>query len=188
MDAKVIESRLLRNPKYSSNWIETAAKILSASTMFTEKDLTNYNAEQLDILNGAIEFNAKADEAARVSIPAIARPELNATQMRLMLAGLQNKVPVEFLNKAITTETPYATSNYLIQGYIDGFNMSKYFKGYDNDQIYEIYAGFRNKVDVTKYDKPGISSDVMGLIRHALEIKKNITVDIKSEILTISMT
>ena len=51
MDKKIIESRLLRNPKYSSAWVETAAKILTSSNTFTEEKLAEFNAEQLEIIN-----------------------------------------------------------------------------------------------------------------------------------------
>ena len=185
MDKKIIESRLLRNPKYSSAWVETAAKILTSSNTFTEEKLAEFNAEQLEIINAAIEYNEKAAEDARASIMDIANPELNATQMRLILAGQQNKIPIAFLKTVVSKDIPYATSNYIVQAAVDGYDMAKYVKGYNNDQVYEIYAGVHNNVDINVYDKPEINADIMGLVRHALEIDKAVSIDMESGKVTI---
>jgi hypothetical protein len=84
MDAKALETRLLENPKYGSTWIELAVKILTGSNMLSEAKLAEFDAEQLDIINAAIEYNKK-NEDKPIDITVLCDSKLNATQMRLIL-------------------------------------------------------------------------------------------------------
>lgn len=172
MDTKIIESMLLKNPTYSSSWIENAAKLI-ANFGYDESDLTDFCSEQLELIVGAHDFNVKNPDNT-VDVTYIANPKLNATQMRLMLAGQQNKISVEKLTELINENIPYAVSNYTVQAAIDGKDMSKYTHDYSPDQVYEIYAGITNGLDVSIYDKSDIDPATMGLIRHALEIGKTV--------------
>lgn len=182
--AKVLESQLIKNPKYSSGWIENASKIIANSDTFIEEELAKFDAEQLDVINAALDYNEKNKDDG-VNVDAIANPELNATQMRLMFAGMQNKLSVSLLKKLISKNIPYAVSNYIVQAAIDGQDLSKYISGYEPDQVYEIYAGIHNGVDVSVYDDPHISAGMMGLMRHALELGLSASLDFNTSVLTI---
>lgn len=169
MDVKVIEAKLLRNPKYSSAWVENAAKILANTNVFVEETLAKCSSEQLEIINAALEYNTKNEN--KVSILDIADTSLNATQMRLIFAGQQNHVSIATLKQLVNKDIPYVISNYAVQAAIEGHDMSKYVNGlYDNDQVYEIYAGLHNGIDVSCYDNTNISANIMGLMRHASEL------------------
>lgn len=184
MDAKALETRLLQNPKYGSTWIDLAVKILTGSNMLSESKLAEFDAEQLDIINAAIEYNKK-NEDKPIDITVICDKNLNATQMRLIFAGQQNNVPDNVLKTIVNSDTPYATSNYVLQALIDGYDMLKYLKGYDNDQVYEIYAGLHNKIDVSKYDNASIDAGTMGIIRHCLEVGKDVDYDAEAGKITV---
>lgn len=184
MNEKVIESQLIKNPKYSSSWIKSAAKILASSDVFIEDELAKFDAEQLGIIVSAIEFNEKNKDNA-VDIASIANPDLNATQMQLMFVGQQNKITVSALKTMVSKNIPYAVSNYVVQAAIEGKDMLKYLHGYEPDQVYEIYAGLHNGVDVSDYDNTCLSSSVMGLIRHAKELRMSMSYDYDKKELTI---
>lgn len=184
MNEKVIESYLIRNPKYSSAWIKSATKILANSDIFIEEELAMFDAEQLGIIVAALEHNEK-NKDGRVDISSIANSELNATQMQLMFIGQQNKIAVNILKTMISKDIPYAVSNYVIQGTIEGKDMLKYVHNYDPDQVYEIYAGLHNGIDVSNYDDASISSNIMGIIRHAKELGMNAAFDLNKKEITI---
>lgn len=184
MNEKVIESFLLRNSKYSSAWIKSATKILTSSDVFIEEELAKFDAEQLGIIVAALEFNEKNKDNT-VDIASIANSELNATQMQLMFIGQQNKIAVNILKTMISKDIPYAVSNYAVQGTIEGKDMLKYVHGYDPDQVYEIYAGLHNGLDVSDYDDASISSNIMGLIRHAKELGLSVSFDSDKKEITI---
>lgn len=186
MDAKALETRLLENPKYGSTWIELAVKILTGSNMLSEAKLAEFDAEQLDIINAAIEYNKK-NEDKPIDITVLCDSKLNATQMKLIFAGQQNGIPDEALKTIVNAETPYATSNYVLQALIDGYDMIKYLKGYDHDQVYEIYAGLHNKIDVSSYDDPSIDATTMGIIRHGLEVGKKVEYDAEAGKITVTV-
>lgn len=183
MDTKVIESALVMNPKYSSDWISTAAKLI-ANYNYSEEQLTDFCTEQLDVINSAHEYNTK-NKDNKLDISVILNPRLNATQMRLLIAGQQNGISVETLSTLVNENIPYAISNYIVQGHIEGFNMSNYVKGYTTDQVYEIYAGLHNGIDINAYAHPEISADIMGLMRHAIELGKSVTLDLNTQNLII---
>lgn len=184
MNEKVIESFLLRNSKYSSAWIKSATKILTSSDIFIEEELAKFDAEQLGIIVAALEFNEK-NKDNMVDIASIANSELNATQMQLMFIGQQNKIAVNILKTMISKDIPYAVSNYAVQGTIENKDMLKYVHGYDPDQVYEIYAGLHNGLDVSDYDDVSISSNIMGLIRHAKELGLSVSFDSDKKEITI---
>ena len=94
-----------------------------------------------------------------------------------MFIGQQNKIAVNILKTMISKDIPYAVSNYAVQGTIEDKDMLKYVHGYDPDQVYEIYAGLHNGLDVSDYDDASISSNIMGLIRHAKELGLSVNFD-----------
>jgi hypothetical protein len=112
-------------------------------------------------------------------------PRLNATQMRLMIAGWTNNIPRKVLYRCINEDVPYEVANYVLQAYIEGYDISEYVtvnSGFNVDQIYEIYCGLHNKIDATRYAKAEIPAKTMGVIRHFLELGCNdITYTINSD-------
>lgn len=185
-DAKKYESMLLANPRYSDKWISIAAKILADFNNISETSLLDFNADQLEVIYD-LERYIKDQELNDLPARALRQeftPEYNATQLRLKLTAYMRDVPPEIINKFIAPEIPYAKSNYLVQAYIDGHDMNWYVN-FNHEQIYELYAGLVNGVDINKYDKKYISAEKMGVIRHALEIGLNVYYDKDSKTITI---
>lgn len=166
---KACEAKLLMNPKYDSDWVQNAAKLMDEYDCKVGT-LEHFNAAQLDVIYDAKEFfNDMKDK--KYSLTDIMDERLNATQMQLMLAGWRNDIPRKILLRFVSPDIPYEFSNYALQAYLEGNDMSPYInKGFDRDQFYEIFCGLHNKVDVGKYATPEIPANAMGLIRHALEI------------------
>lgn len=177
MKNDAIVTKMLRNPKHSSEWINIASEIV-ADYDFTEEELTPFNTDQLKvILNSAKKYGAEKTRN-------FAKPELNSTQMQIYFAGYDNNLDDEILQQFIKPEIPYNVSDYVVQAWIDGHDMRKYLD-YDPEQIYEIFAGFVNGIDVSKYDDKNINAVIMGLIRHALECGFEVSEDDKSIIIDI---
>lgn len=183
---KACEAKLVIYPKYDSNWVQNAAKLMD-EYKWTVEDLDKFNASQLDIIYNA-EGYLKDIFITDYKLNDIANPELNSSQMNLMLAGWQNNIPVDVIAKFVSPEIPYEFSSYALQAYLEGNDMTAYINnGYDRDQFYEIFCGFHNKIDVNKYADPRINARVMGIMRHALEIGYNvITYDFGIDSLTIT--
>lgn len=180
---KCIESALLKDPRFSSSWINTAKKIISEYNWDTN-ELAKYNSEQIEVIYDSLAVvENKKDLNNEMDI--LYDPKLNATQMRLLLTAISKGLKKDDLKIYADPNLAYAKSNYLLQALIDGIDMSKYID-YDNEQIYEIYAGIVNNVDITKYDDINISAKKMGIIRHALEIKLDVVYDKNTKNITIS--
>lgn len=184
MLTKQIENDLITNPKYSSTWISVAAKLM-AEFCLSEDILVDLNTEQLEIIYDLEKYISTHPDYHILDI--VEREyfsKYNATQLRLILTAYMKEVPAEIITKFIAPEIPYAKSNYLIQAYIDGYDMSSYID-FDHEQIYELYAGYVNNVDTSKYDKIDISAEKMGIIRHALELKMDPIYDEETKTITI---
>ena len=170
------ETILLNKPEYDSNWIKFATELIDEYDYY-EKFLVPYSANQLEIILKAEKYNkAKSETEKSIDITSLLYANLNATQMELRFTALKFGVPTEDVIKMINKSIPYATSNYIVQAYLDGKGdeLNKYIDynniKYDTDQIYEIYAGLHNNVDISIYADPDISAETMGIIRHALEV------------------
>lgn len=185
---KKYESSLLANPKYSSNWISIAAKILGEfDDVVSLADLTNFDAEQLEViydLEKYIRDNLSSFTDSGYSLRTRFSSSYNATQLRLILTSYVKNVPTEIIDLFISPDIPYAKSNYLIQAYIDGTDMREYID-FDHEQIYELYAGIINGVNITVYDKKDIPAEKMGVIRHALEVGYTAVYDRENKKITI---
>lgn len=185
---KKYESSLLANPKYSSNWISIAAKILGEfDDVVSLTSLTDFDAEQLEViyeLEKYIRDNLSSFTDSGYSLRTRFSSSYNATQLRLILTSYVKNVPTEIIDLFISPDIPYAKSNYLIQAYIDGSDMRDYID-FNHEQIYELYAGIVNGVDITVYNKKDIPAEKMGIIRHALEV--GCTVEYNNETKTITI-
>lgn len=185
---KKYESSLLANPKYSSNWISIAAKILGEfDDVVSLTSLTDFDAEQLEViydLEKYIRDNLSSFTDSGYSLRTRFSSSYNATQLRLILTSYVKNVPTEIIDLFISPDIPYAKSNYLIQAYIDGTDMREYID-FDHEQIYELYAGIINGVNITVYDKKDIPAEKMGVIRHALEVGYTAVYDRENKKITI---
>ena len=167
MTEKELELQLLDNPKYSSEWIKNAVHLICKCGL-TEEELEKFDVEQLTQL---VSMFTSAEQNSEIDINGFLNPELNATQMQLLITGYSHGLTTEQLKPYFNPEIPYVKSNWAISGLIEGFNLNMYIKrGYDKDQIYEIYSGMKDGVDVSSYDKIEISGEKMGLARHALNL------------------
>ena len=185
---KKYESSLLANPKYSSNWISIAAKILGEfDDVVSLTSLTDFDAEQLEViydLEKYIRDNLSSFTDSGSSLRTRFSSSYNATQLRLILTSYVKNVPTEIIDLFISPDIPYAKSNYLIQAYIDGSDMRDYID-FNHEQIYELYAGIVNGVDITVYNKKDIPAKKMGVIRHALEVGYTAVYDRENKKITI---
>lgn len=168
------EFTLLHNPLYSSEWVKYAA-ILIDEYNDSLLALEDFNANQLEII---VDAKHEAKNNNNINISLFLNPKLNETQMQLLLKGYKSGLTTEQLEKYADPNIPYVISNWAISALIDGNNMNKYVdEGYDSDQMYEIYCGLKDKLNVSLYDKKDIPGDIMALARHAMSIGlKNIKI------------
>jgi len=164
---KQIEMRLLKNPAYSSAWIDSAAKLMDKCSI-EEVEIKEFNTEQLDMI---LSVFTSAEKNPEIRPERFMNPELNATQMQVILTGYSHGLTTEQLLPYFNPSIPYIKSNWAIAALVEGHDMHSYIEaGYDEDQIYEIYSGFKSGVDVEKYDGLKISAEKMAVARHALEM------------------
>ena len=102
---KACEAQLIMYPKYDSDWVQNAAKLMD-EYKWTVEDLDKFNASQLDIIYSA-EGYLKDIYITDYKLNDIANPELNSSQMNLMFAGWQNDIPVDVIAKFVSPEIPY---------------------------------------------------------------------------------
>ena len=165
MDKKMIEMMLLDNPKHSSAWIESAAHLMEKCGL-TEEDLSKFDAEQLQTI---VSMFTSAEQNQGIWIEGFLNPELNATQMQVILTGYSHGLTTEQLQPYFNPEIPYIKSNWGITALADGFDILSYIEdGYDKDQLYEIYAGKKDGIDTSIYDSKDITAEKMALAHHAL--------------------
>ena len=165
MNEKELELTLLTNPKYSSGWIQNAIPLMVKCGL-SEEELIKYDIEQLQLIASMFGL---AEQNQDVYIEGFLNPELNATQMQLLLTGYSKGLTTEQLKPYFNPAIPYVKSNWYITALIEGFDLNDYdINAYDINQIYEIYAGKKDGVDVSVYNKIDIPAEKMALAHHAL--------------------
>lgn len=157
---ELIKYQLSKNAKYDSNWINIASQIIS-ETDYTEDILSKFNSEQLSFIRDA----AKNDT---IPMDKFMNPELNATQMQLILIGYEKGIISKHMELFFNPNIPFSTSNYIIQALAEGYNDMINYIDFDSDQIYEIYAAHKDNVNYESFAKKEIDGPTMQLARHAL--------------------
>lgn len=178
-----IKGKLLENAKYDSGWIDVASELIYEYE-YSESNLANYTAEQLNILLQANrDFNGDAAFVAMIS-----NHELNATQMQILLTAKAKGVSNDDLLKCASPEIPYVKSNYVLNALVEGIDLTWCINEFSADQIYEIMAGALSdkNIEYAKYACKHIPADVMGLLRHALELGKDFEIELDgTQVITI---
>ncbi len=165
MNEKVFEMKLLDNPKHSSGWIQNATHLM-CKCGFSEEELSKYDTEQLQLI---VSMFTSAEQNSEIWIDGFLNPALNATQMQILLTGYSHGLTTEQLKPYFNPEIPYVKSNWAITALAEGFDLNDYdFNVFDKDQIYEIYAGKKDGIDISVYDKVDIPAELMAIARHAL--------------------
>lgn len=164
MNEKELELQLLDNSKYSSGWIQNAVHLMTKCGL-TEEELSGFDTEQLQLI---VSMFTSAEQNNEIWIGGFLNPQLNATQMQLLITGYSHGLTTEQLKPYFNPEIPYAKSNWAITGLAEGFDISAYIDDYSKDQIYEIYAGLKDGIDISIYDKIDIPAEKMAIARHAL--------------------
>ena len=169
---------LIKNPKYDSDWIGEAAKILSnEKNTFGEEDLAKFNALQLMVMNEIL--SSEDDIQPVLKALFIDHADLNATQMRLYWVGIKSGLTEAIMSRFLNPEISYAKSNYAIQALTEGFTgITEYLDDFDADQIAEIYTGMRDGIDYKIYAKKEYSAGFMNFIRHAISTGMHITITV----------
>lgn len=174
-----IISKLIKNPKYDSEWVKFAAAIMSQSE-FTEYELNKYNAAQLEVIAASLDSKY---------LSAIVNPELNATQMHLlsMIAASENATD-EIMEKLADPEIEYAKLNFIAKAIVNGYNMYEQilkFLDFDADQISVICAGMEEGINYCKYAIKELPAAKMNIARLAMmnNLKFDIMPDCKVIIL-----
>lgn len=164
MNEKDLELKLLDNPRYSSGWIENATHLMCKCGL-TESELSKFDTEQLQLI---VSMFTSAEQNPEIWIDGFLNSSLNATQMQILLQGYSHNLTTEQLKPYFDPEIPYVKSNWAIAALAEGFSIDEYINDYDKDQIYEIYAGKKDGIDVYVYDKADIPAEKMAIARHAL--------------------
>ena len=168
-----IKDILDRNPAYDAGWVDAASDILSANPDYNEDYLAKFTAEKLMILKQALE-SYKAD----IEFLNLIKPELNVTQLQILMTAKSNNVDNKWLSVLSNPAIAYQKANYIAQGMVNGYNMADIIDitQFDSDQIYEIFAGIESNVDYNKYLDKKYPAEIMGIIRHALQLGLSIDV------------
>ena len=168
---------LINNPKYDSDWVAEAAKILSnEDNPLTEGELAELNALQLSVINEILASDKSTEDKNDIINTLFGYKDLNATQMRLYWIGLKNGLNNNIMVRFLNSNIPYAKSNYAIQAICEGFTgITEYLNDFNANQIAEIYAGMKDGVDYKIYAKPEYSAELMNLIRRAMVTGINVT-------------
>jgi hypothetical protein len=165
MNEKLLELQLLDNPKYSSGWIENAVHLMCKCGL-SEEELSRFTTEQLQLI---VSMFTSAEQNPEIWIDGFLNPELNATQMQVLLTAYSHGLTTEQIKLYFNPEIPYVKSNWILAGLAEGIDITSYdVNAYNKDQIYEIYAGKKDGVDVSIYDDVEIPAEIMALARHAL--------------------
>ena len=175
--AQAYQLSLINNPKYDSDWVAEAAKILSnEDNPLTEGELAELNALQLSVINEILASDKSTEDKNDIINTLFGYKDLNATQMRLYWIGLKNGLNNNIMVRFLNSNIPYAKSNYAIQAICEGFTgITEYLNDFNANQIAEIYAGMKDGVDYKIYAKPEYSAELMNLIRHAMVTGINVT-------------
>ena len=135
-----------------------------------------YNAGQMEVIKQGLfapentydlisEISNRSNSAAAF--------EFNATQLQLLgiLIGYIKANPdkdSDKFNVLFDPEIPYAKSNFVIKGIIEGYDDMIDYIDFEPDQIYEIYAGHKDEVNYKEYAHERISDKIMGVMRYAM--------------------
>lgn len=174
-----VASELATNPKYDAGWVDEVSHILSEYEGYYEHDFNIFSAEQVSLIYQALKLHSDDKEFMDLLMDR----HLNITQMQIVLSAKTKGVKNEWLDKLANGALHYSKGNYISQGMVDGFNMFDIIDPYeyDADQVYEIFAGIKSGVDYKKYLDKDISSELMGIIRHALQLGLDISVDVRND-------
>lgn len=166
-EKKLVEMQLLKNPKYSSGWIDNASHLITNCGL-TEEEVSKFDTEQLQLI---VSVFTSAQSNPEIWIDGFLNPELNATQMQILLTGYSHNLTTEQLKPYFDPAIPYIKSNWAIAALAEGFDIGQYIvNGYDEDQIYEIYSGKKDGVDISVYDCINIPAEKMAIAHHALQL------------------
>ena len=167
---------LINNPKYDSDWVAEAAKILSnEDNPLTEGELAELNALQLSVINEILASDKSTEDKNDIINTLFGYKDLNATQMRLYWIGISRGLNENIMARFLDKNIPYAKSNYAIQAISEGFTgITEYLDEFDASQIAEIYTGMKDGVNYKLYAKSEYPAEVMNLIRHAMETGLNV--------------
>lgn len=164
MNEKELGLMLLDNPKYSSDWIQHASHLMCKCGL-TETELSRFNAEQLQMI---VSVFTSAEQNPNIWIGGFLNPALNASQMQVLITGYSHGLTTEQLSAYFNPNMPYVKSNWAITALVEGFDLTKYIDEYDKDQIYEIYAGMKDGIDISVYNRVDIPAELMAIARHAM--------------------
>lgn len=180
---ETVNEFLINNPYLSSKWIACAKDLVINSKYNIDDLLYKYNTEQLEILK-KITNDEKYNSIVHISdieernkfILETFYSGLNATQMELLYTAVINGLDFNKACSIVKPDIPYIKLNYILQAMIDGYDLTEYIN-YETDQLYEIFAGTRTKIDYKIYANKDIPAESMGVIRHALEVGMNIIIN-----------
>lgn len=174
-----LEMKLLDDPKHSSGWIENAGRLIEKCGL-TEEELSKFDTEQLQLI---VSMFTSAEANPEIDIDAFLNPELNSTQMQVLLTGYSNGLKTSQLKPYFDPSIPYIKSNWAIAALAEGNDITNYvLAGYDKDQLYEIYAGLKDGVDVSVYDCINLPAEKMAIAHHALRLGLNVSITKRNEL------
>ena len=161
------------NPAYDAGWVDAASEILSENPDYNEEYLAKFTAEKLMILKQALN-SYKSD----IEFLNLLKPELNVTQLQIIMTAKNNNVENRWISVLSNPNISYQKGNYIAQGMVNGYNMFDILdvNQFDADQIYEIFAGIESKIDYKRYLNKNYPAEIMGIIRHALQLGLDINI------------
>ena len=182
------QAKLLANPKFSSEWVKLGTEIIDTYNVPLEA-IEDLSVEQLnvakdiyDYIDGTLSDDDDEDELIaeknakykNILNTILYKNKYNATQMQIIFIMCKSEADVELIESLMDNTIPYGIMDYVGKGIIDGHkDMIKYIKGYSLNQVYEIYAGYVEGVDVSSYADVETPAEIMGVIRHLLQLGIN---------------
>ena len=169
-----IEDFLHNSPEYDDEWIFWAAPILNRYYSISLSDLTNLNALQIKALWDALLWFPEDEFIVDILLTR----GLNSTQMKIITLAYKDGLSRDQIDLLARKEIPYMKLNYLIKALLDGFDMIKILdiNAFKYDQIYELYAGFKDKIDYSMYMDPNMDANAMKAVRLSLKQKLPVTI------------
>lgn len=175
MLVKDIESVLRNKPEYDDQWIDWAAPILNRFCSITESDLAELSTPQIKVLwDGLLRYNE--DDYI---IDVLLTKGLNATQMMIVLFAYMDDLSRDQIELLADKSIPFSKMNYLAKALIDGLNLFELLDitKFSYEQIYEIYAAFKSKIDYSLFMDSGMDASTMKIIREALLDGRSVKID-----------
>ena len=167
-----ISVELAKNPRYDKGWVDYSAEVLSKYEDINEEILSRFNSDQITLILQAL--NEFHDD--KVFLSYLIDERLTLTHMQILLTARSRGITDERKYKILANyNMTYTKLNYIAQGFIDGFDLTKIIdvNKFNNDQVYEIFAGIKSNVDYKFYIDETLSAEQMALIRHGLELGLN---------------